>query len=139
MRQVEKLHENMWINYEEVMYWAGLGWDEDWSEERKDQTAREGIKRLYNAASFGDVEGREDGVVILEVYSEKYTPAFDLICDEFNNVWDKSGLDREDLVAEKFIKKYPEMFADYTTEEVTEMVYSVLVRRYGKPKFNLYN
>ena len=95
----------MWINYEEVMYWAGLGWDEDWSEERKDQTAREGIKRLYNAASFGDVEGREDGVVILEVYSEKYTPAFDLICDEFGNMWDKSGLDREDLVAEKFIKK----------------------------------
>ena len=35
MRQVEKLHENMWINYEEVMYWAGLGWDEDWPEERK--------------------------------------------------------------------------------------------------------
>lgn len=108
--------------------------------QKKERTRpQEKALKDYNAAAFGDVEGREDGVVILEVYSEKYAPAFDLICDEFNNVWDKSGLDREDLVAEKFIKKHPEMFADYTTEEVTEMVYSVLVRRYGKPKFNLYN
>lgn len=123
----------MWIDYAEVMNWAEVGWDESWSEEKKDWAAREGLKRLDNAAQLGEIEGQEYGFVILEVYSPIYNPAFDLVCDEFRNIWDSSGLDKEDLVAQKFINKYPEVFADYTLKEVTDMVYSILVRRYGKP------
>jgi|GEM_PF-6808992 len=40
----------MWIDYAEVMNWAEVGWDESWSEEKKDWAAREGLKRLDNAA-----------------------------------------------------------------------------------------
>lgn len=143
MRLIERLHEGMWITYEEIMYWAGIYWDEEWSEEEKHNATKEGMKRLYNAASFGKDENREDGLIIFEVYSEEYIPAFDLVCDEFDNMWDKSGLDREDLVAQRFVDKYPDVFIDYSLEEVTDMVYIVLVRRYGVPKatdlFDFYN
>lgn len=134
-----KLEKGMWITYEEMVDWAGIGWDESWSEEKKQWAAEESFYRLFAAAGLGEVEGRiGEGLVILEVFTPEYNPTYDLVYRKFNEVWDSSGLDHEDLVTEKFIKKFPDLFSNYTFEEVKEMVLEVLVRKYGKPRNKLF-